>query len=266
MFGIEKVLVENNFAVYLSGYLKEKYGIVFCFTDRNGGFSGDKFESLNAGYHTGDSSMNVKKNRTKILKKLGFNETGKLYSVKQVHGSRILNIGKDFNLNRDDIRKEADCLLTGLRYVPIMVMGADCNLILITDIKKKIVAAVHAGWKGTLQKIAAKVIFYMKDKFGSRNKDIIAAFGPSIRKCCYRVDSSMIKKFTDRFSFNNFYELRDNSFYLDLVKVNRMQLEEAGIGKNNIYDCMECTFCNHNFYSYRRSGITGRQAAVAVIL
>ncbi len=266
MIGIDKVLLGNNFTVYLSSYLKKKHSIVFCFTNRNGGYSRGRFESLNVGYHTGDSVINVKRNREKIFRKLNLNGKGKIYSAKQVHGSRILNINKDLNLNEDNIQEEADCLITDLRNVPLMVMGADCNLILIADTKKKVIAAVHAGWRGTLQEIVANVVLYMAGKYKSKNKDIMVAFGPSIRKCCYEVDSFIIKKFTEKFGFKNFFEQRGNNLFLDLAEVNRIQLEGAGIDKNNIYDCDECTFCNHSFYSYRRSSITGRQAAIAVIL
>jgi len=267
MIGIEKVSFdESNFTFYLSGYLKEEYGIVFCFTNRIGGYSKEKFGSLNVGYHTGDNNMNVKRNREIILKKLGLGGATKIYSAEQIHGDRILDIGRELNLENDNINEKADCLITDLKDVPVMVMGADCNLILMADTKSKVVAAVHAGWRGTLQGIVSNVVSYMKERFKSGKGDIVAAFGPSIRKCCYKVDKILIEKFTEKFDSGDFFEIRENDYFLDLVKVNRMQLKEAGINDDNIYDCRECTFCNHSFYSYRRSGITGRQGAIAAIL
>ncbi len=267
MVGFEKVSFnDGNFTFYLSGYMREKFGIVFCFTNRSGGYSKGRFESLNLGYHTGDNEMDIKRNREKILERLDIASASKIYSAEQVHGSRILDINKEINLEYDNINKKADCLTTDMRNVPIMVMGADCNLILIADTKKKAVAAVHAGWRGTLQGIATSAISYMKDRFKSEKRDMVAAFGPSIRKCCYEVDESLIKKFAEKFDSRDFFEKRGNNFFLDLVKVNRIQLEEAGINRDNIYDSGGCTFCNHSFFSYRRSGITGRQGAIAAIL
>ncbi len=265
MTKIEKTILDD-LTVYLSPYLKKEYGIIFCFTTRNGGFSKGKFKSLNLDYYTGDVETDVKRNREKLLNKLNLNGINRIYSTKQVHGSTILNVSKDMNLNLDNIPQEVDCLITNLKSTPLMVMGADCNLILAADVRKKIIAAIHAGWKGTLGEIAAKTILYMIKKFKSKKKDIFVVFGPSIRECCYKVNEPIIKKFINKFGYENFFSMKDNDFFLDLVGINYMQLKNSGINKENILDCDECTCCNHNFYSYRRSKITGRQAAVAVIL
>lgn len=262
---IEKTSLDG-LTIYLSPRLGKEHGIVFCFTDRNGGYSKGKFNSLNMDYNTGDAMINVKRNREKILKKIGINGEGKIFSVRQVHGNRILNINEYAKTNSDDIPEEADCIVTGLKNTPVMVMGADCNLILIGDIRKRVVAAVHAGWKGTLKEIAARTVLYIKNKFNSNAEDIVAYFGPSIRRCCYKVDRLVVDKFTDRFGCGDFFSVVDNSIFLDLVRINYMQLQEAGIYKENISDCGECTYCNSDFYSYRRSKITGRQAAIAVIV
>jgi polyphenol oxidase len=266
MIGIEKTLINKGFTAYLLPYLKEKYGIIFCFTTRNGGYSRGKFESLNVDYYTGDSKKNVSRNRKLILKKLNLNDVKRIYSVKQVHGNRILNIDKSLDWDVDSIYREADCLITGLKKTPVMVMGADCNLILVADKEKKVIAAVHAGWMGTLKEIAAKVIIYMVNKFKSNREDIMVAFGPSIRKCCYKVDRLIVEKFVKKFGDKGFYSNVDGYFFLDLVSINYMQLKDEGISESNIFDCGECTYCNHSFFSYRRNRITGRQAAVAIIL
>jgi len=265
MIKIEKVLLDD-LTIYLFPYLKKEFGIIFCFTTRYGGYSNGKFKSLNVDYYTDDSNINVKRNREVILKKLNLDGVSKIYSVKQVHGNSILDISRDTNLNDDNIPIEVDCLITNLKKVPIMVMGADCNLILIADLRKKIIAAVHAGWKGTLQEITARAISYMIKKFKSKKRNIFVVFGPSIRKCCYKVNSIIIDKFINKFGCRDFFTIKNNSFYLDLVSINYMQLKNSGISDENISDCGECTCCNPDFYSYRRSKITGRQAAIAAIL
>ncbi|MDD3628159.1 MAG: peptidoglycan editing factor PgeF [Candidatus Humimicrobiaceae bacterium] len=265
---IKKALSED-LTVYSPSNLKKEHGIVFCFTNRYGGYSKGRFKSLNVDYYTGDSKTNVKKNRKKILEKLNLENLEFIYSARQIHGNSILNINKYNNyikLDTDNIPVECDCIVTDLKNTPIMVMGADCNLILIADIEKKTVAAVHAGWKGTLKEITAKTILYMRKEFKSKTENIVVAFGPGIRRCCYKVTSVILEEFTGRFGCGNFFSIKGDNIFLDLIDINLMQLHEAGISKENIYDCGLCTCCNHDFYSYRRSKITGRQAAVAVIL
>ncbi|MDD3818540.1 MAG: peptidoglycan editing factor PgeF [Actinomycetota bacterium] len=264
-----KRALSEDLEVYLSPNLKKEHGIVLCFTNRYGGYSKGRFKSLNVDYYTGDKKTDVRKNRKKILKKLNLENLEFIYSARQVHGNSILNINKYNNcikLDTDNIPDECDCIITDLKNTPIMVMGADCNLILIADIEKKAVAAVHAGRRGTLKEITAKTILYMRKEFKSKADSIIVAIGPGIRRCCYKVNSMILKEFTDRFGCGNFFSIKDDNIFLDLIDINLMQLHEAGINKENIYDCGLCTCCNHDFYSYRRSKITGRQAAIAVIL
>jgi len=264
MVNMEKKLTDG-LPVYLSPYLRKNHGIIFCFTTRNGGCSNSKFDSLNVNYYVGDSRVNVKKNRKIILKKLGVERIDQIYSVKQVHGNSILNIDKNTNLKSDSLPVEADCLITDLKDTPVMVMGADCNLVLIADINKKVVSALHAGWKGTLNEIVTDAILYMKKRYKSETKDIIAAFGPSIRRCCYKIDKSVLEKFINKFGSGDFFLKKNNDIFLDLVSINYMQLKRLGINEENIYDCGKCTYCAGGFFSYRRDKVTGRQAGIAII-
>src|SRR3972149_4141981 len=101
MMGMEKISA-HNLPLYLSNYLKNNHGIIFCFTTRNGRYSNGKFDSLNIDYYAGDSEANVRKNREMILKKLGLKKVRKIYSAKQVHGTSILNINKNINLDSDN--------------------------------------------------------------------------------------------------------------------------------------------------------------------
>jgi YfiH family protein len=264
MVNIEKKLTDG-LPVYLSPYLRKNHGIIFCFTTRNGGCSNGKFGSLNVNYYVGDSRVNVKKNRKIILKKLGLERIDQIYSVKQVHGNGILNIDENISLKSDSIPVEADCLVTDLKDTPVMVMGADCNLVLLADISKKVVAAIHAGWRGTLHEIMTKAILYMEKRYKSETRDILVAFGPSIRRCCYKVDNSVLEKFINKFGYGDFFLKKNNDIFLDLMSINYMQLRRLGINEENISDCGECTYCTNGFFSYRRDKVTGRQAAVAII-
>jgi len=264
MITIKKTLL-CDFPLYTYPYLKNNHGLIFCFTTRDGGYSNGKFKSLNLDYHVGDDSVNVKKNREIILNEIGLKRLKKIYSVKQVHGSSIINIDRNKDYRSDDILEEADCIITDLPDTPVMVMGADCNLILAADVDKKVVAAVHAGWKGTLNELVSKAILFLKKRFKSKAGDLFVSFGPSIRRCCYKVTGPVLEKFVSRFGDGNFYLKKHNGIYLDLAMVNYMQLEKLGLKEKNISDCKMCTYCSPGFFSYRKSKITGRQAGIAII-
>jgi YfiH family protein len=131
--------------------------------------------------------------------------------------------------------------------------------------KKKVIAAVHAGWKGTLYGLVSKTVLFMENTFKSRIGDIFVSFGPSIRGCCYRVRDPLVKEFTKKFGNKDFYTKKSTGVFLDLVKVNYLQLRELGVKKENIFDCRICTCCSPGFFSYRKNKMTGRQAGIAII-
>lgn len=255
----------KDFPIYTYPYLRDNHRIIFCFTTRHGGFSRGRFKSLNVDYNVGDDRDNVKNNRKIILEEIGFNKSEKIYSIKQVHGSRIIRIDKDENYDPDEVFEEADCIITDKKDFPVMVMGADCNLILVADVKRKVVAAVHAGWKGTLNGLVSKAVLFMGDIFKSRMDNLFVSFGPSIRRCCYRIGDPLVQEFVKKFGDKDFYTKKNADTFLDLVKVNYLQLLKLGIRKENIFDCRICTCCNPGFFSYRKNKMTGRQAGIAII-
>ena len=164
---------------------------------------------------------------------------------------------------------EADSLITDKSNMPIMVLGADCNLIIIIDMKEKAVGVVHAGWKGTLNGVLGKTLFEFKKHFNSSPENILVFFGPSIRNCCYKVDSILIDRFREKFGREDYYYFNDykegKDFFLDIIKLNLIHLKDFGIQKDNIFDVRQCTSCGNGFFSYRREKDTGRQAAIAMI-
>jgi len=121
MTGMENISA-HNLPVYLSNYLKNNHGIILCFTTRNSGPGSDGVNSFNLDYYAGGNEENVRKNREMILKKLELKKMRKIYSVKQVHGTNILNIDKNMNLESDKIMKEADCLITDLKDIPMVLL------------------------------------------------------------------------------------------------------------------------------------------------
>ncbi|MCX7902981.1 MAG: peptidoglycan editing factor PgeF [Caloramator sp.] len=189
------------------------------------------------------------------LAKLNFRVDNLVFS-KQIHGDEIIAIDKV------DIKKirgtEADAIITKETNIPIVIFTTDCVPIFLADKEKKIVAAVHAGWRGTALKIASKVVKKMSDYFGSSPSNIIAAIGPSIGVCCYEVQQELGEFFLLKMS--------NEKFYIDLKEENKKQLIESGVLEENIHESFICTQCNHDFYSYRRDGAnTGRQINIIQI-
>ena len=169
-----------------------------------------------------------------------------LIGLKQVHsdvslyadGSLVGRIG------------EGDALLTDVPGAVVGVRTADCVPILITDVSKRTVAAVHAGWRGTVQAIAAKAVVAMAARFASDPRDMQAAIGPAIGACCYEVGPDVASQFKNLLPERTGPEERA---HLDLPEANHRQLLSAGLPPDRIYLCGLCTAClKGEFFSWRR--------------
>jgi polyphenol oxidase len=249
---------------YLPEELLKRHKILVCFSTRDGGQSKKKFASLNMAYHVGDNRSDIYQNRMKLLEALRLDKSLRINACNQIHGTDILIIeDKETAFSS----KNADGIITDKKNTPIMVMGADCNLIIFADIKKKVIGSIHAGWKGTLKKILIHALEIFKAKYNSKEQDILIYFGPSIRGCCYEVTELFLKKFISKFGDGDYYvKGSHNEIRMDLAKLNKMQVLKYGIPLKNIIDSGKCTHCDENFFSYRRNKNTGRQAAIACII
>lgn len=263
MLNIEKILVEG---VNIFSHPVCDQNNLFCgFTTRDGGSSRKPFDSLNLAYHVGDDDKSVCKNRQLIINKLLGPGPEYIYSALQVHGDNVLYVDRYTGHKDGNIPIEADSLITDKSNVPIMVLGADCNLIIIIDMKEKAIGVVHAGWKGTFNGVLGKTLFEFKKHFNSSPENILVFFGPSIRKCCFKVGSMIIDSFREKFCGEDYYYKSGKDFFLDIIKLNLIHLKDFGIQKDNIFDTRQCTSCGNGFFSYRREKDTGRQAAIAMI-
>jgi polyphenol oxidase len=145
---------------------------------------------------------------------------------------------------------EGDALLTDVPGALVGVRTADCVPILIADVAKRAVAAVHAGWRGTAQAIAAKTVAAMIARFGLLARDLQAAIGPAIGECCCEVGPEVAGQFKDFVPEAAGLEERA---HLDLPEVNRRQLLLAGVPPDRVYACGLCTACRaEEFFSWRR--------------
>ena len=141
----------------------------------------------------------------------------------------------------------------------LSVSIADCAPVFLFDAMKKIVACVHAGWRGTEQRILQKTIRTMLQEFGSKPGDVSAFIGPSAGQCCYEVGEDVAQRFDAEF-----VSRRNGKFYLDIKKANEEQLRNAGVPGTNIEVHENCTICRTELYhSYRRDGDkSGRMMAI----
>ncbi|MFA5038162.1 MAG: peptidoglycan editing factor PgeF [Candidatus Omnitrophota bacterium] len=171
----------------------------------------------------------------------------------QVHGARIALVTQRHAgagaLEACGAITATDALVTSVEGLSICVLTADCLPVFVLDTHQKAAAVIHAGWKGLQQGILSRTLRVMADEFSSRPRDLLAAFGPSIRPCCYRVGREFFSYFPGF--------IRDRGaqgIFMDLPGRARSELEALGIGENRIFDSGLCTCCRPDFHSFRREG------------
>jgi YfiH family protein len=259
--------------------------LIHGFSTRTGGVSQrDAKAVLNLGFTEWDARENVKENRKRLQAAVGAPDS-KLISLLQFHSDAILHFEA---APTEPVR--ADASVTKTSGLLLAVQTADCVPILLVDPKNRAVAAVHAGWRGTLARIIEKTIGRMQMQFGTQPADLLAAIGPAIGGCCYEVGTEVAAAFSGQFAnaAEFFDELRTgdepnplqwlnmmppghqpppNKVLLDLRKANRSQLETAGVSPANIFVSDLCTGCRRDLlFSYRKEGAeTGRMMAVVGI-
>ena len=216
------------------------------FTARPGGTSVGPFDSFNLGDHVGDASKNLEDNR-QILQ--GLISQPKLKFMNQVHGNEVVEVHED---STSPIT--ADALVTRSKGVPLVVLSADCLPILIKG--ENIVAAIHAGRKGILNGIIGKVIERVRS---ISDGEYVATIGPAICEKCYEVDLEM---YLDAIGREPSLATNPDSHCLDLKRAATEQLKIRNI---KVVDIGICTAHDLKYFSYRRDGITGRNAGVIVL-
>ncbi len=247
--------------------------LVHGFSTKLGGVSDQNGEKvLNLGFTEWDTRENVLENRRRFQSALGASDL-QLISLKQIH-SDIIHL---FNAAPAELCR-GDALATNRPGLLLGVQTADCVPILLVDPKKRAIAAVHAGWRGTLQRIVVKAIGQMQMHFKTKPADLLAAIGPSIGGCCYEVGTEVAAQFLSQFPqapdwFDEFrtgdepnpiqwlnmmppgHQPPPKNVNLDLRKANRAHLLGAGLRAPNIFVSDLCTACRRDLlFSYRKEG------------
>lgn len=188
--------------------------------------------------------------------------------LKQVHdkdGFIITN--KEQLADLKPFSHEGDFLVTSLQSVGLGIATADCLPIILYDSFSNCIALVHAGWRGSLKKIAQRALECMINQCGARLESIKVFFGPSAKSCCYQVGSELLAEL-EQFSHTDQVLLKhDDGWYFDMPQFNRILLQESGLKKNAFYMHYNmCTICDDSFCSYRRSkGAPERQMTVIAL-
>lgn len=270
----------------------EKYDWLWHgFSTRQGGVSTayaveDAPGEMNLGFTADDSRENVEENRHRIAKALTGSRKTPIRTVRQFHSSLVV-IGP----NCDSVHpQKADGAITTEQGYLLAILTADCIPVIVADKKRRVVAAFHAGWRGTVKRIVELGVGRMRLEFGSNPKDLIAAIGPGVGACCYAVGEEVRSEFESQFAYaaDLFHEVYNSdpirkrypmlfltqrapghsdigpSTHLDLVEANRRQLLAAGIKPKAIQVIGGCTSCDRDlFFSHRSShGRAGRMMSL----
>ena len=267
--GVVMEIKRNGKIHYLELQQFEAAGVsVQGFTTRHEGVSRPPYNSLNLGANTLDSAHSVQGNLSLLTRSFG-SRVEKLVTVNQVHGADLLVIDQqnpDFSHFK---RLECDGIITNQPGVMVGICVADCVPILLLDPVRKVVAALHAWWKGTAAGIARKGVEALTRIFNSNHHDILAAIGPGIGPCCYEVDGPVKSVFEQNTAgWGDFASSRGgDKWSLDMVEANRLQLLDSGVLENRLEVAGNCVSCQHDwFFSHRRDkGETGRQMGFVML-
>lgn len=220
---------------------------------RRGGVSEGPFASLNTSFACGDRPENVERNRARIARWAGLQET--VY-LNQVHGDHVLVMADGASSDRA-MPITADAVVTDIRNRLLVIQVADCQAVLLFDPVGLVVANVHSGWRGSVRNILGKTVAVMTRRFGCRPAHLRAAIAPSLGPCCaefmhYRRELPV-----------KLWPYKDRCDRFDFWAISRDQLLAAGLRPDFVVHSGLCTRCRTDqFYSYRASRRTGRFAVV----
>lgn len=210
--------------------------------------------------HTGEKESTIIENRTLLANFLQSEQPLHFVVANQTHSDHIKIIDESKTQGWDslgDAIEDCDALITDRKDVVLTILTADCVPILLYDRVNKVVAAIHAGWKGTKAEIVAKSVEKMKEAFGSKPENIMAGVAPSIGRCCYEVGEDVAKHFFDT---PEGFSIKGDKYMLDLPYINKYQLLKSGLLEENIEMSTVCTACEvDEYFSYRKEqGCSGR--------
>lgn len=241
----------------------DKSGIKNMFTTVFGGVSFENNE-LNFGTSVNDTQENVIENFRRTLSLIDSNCENAVRS-KQTHSDIVIEVEESFKgegILKPQRFLEADGLITDIKDLSLVVFYADCVPVLIADKENKTVCAVHSGWRGTHSNIVSKAVEKMIENKNCHYDNLVAAIGPCIGMCHFEVQKNVYDVFIPVYG-EEYGKEENGRYFVNLGKIVARQLELSGLKKENIAFMDKCTYCNEEFYSYRRQAErAGRMAAI----
>ena len=229
-----------------------------CFGSK-GGISNGVYKNGNVGLAVGDDPFAVEWNRQRIKEVVGAQS---LLSARQVHGTDVFSLTGP--LLEDTEVEGYDSLVTNQPGVALMIQQADCQAVLLFDPVQRVVAALHSGWRGSVQNIIATTVTVMEVDFSCQAKNMHAFVSPSLGPCCaefVHYKEELPKDFIQHMVTPN---------HFDFWQISKDQLVDVGLLPSQIACAAVCTVCDTNYFSYRRAcretgGVTGRNSSLIVL-
>ncbi len=265
-------LQHNGVTVLAAEVFQAAGGVAHGFSTRLGGVSEGIFASLNLGFNRGDNPDHVRENYGRFCAAIGA-DASRIVVTGQVHKTDIRTATAE--LIKPDIcaptEYECDGLITDQPGLVLTVFTADCIPVLLYDPVRRVIAAVHAGWRGTAQDIAGKAVQKMQQDYGCHTENILAAIGPGISQCCFETHSDVPEAMTaslGNLAHPHIIDLPKGKFRVDLKGINASLLKRSGLSSSHIEISPDCTACLHETYWSHRvtQGHRGSQAAMIQLL
>lgn len=237
-------------------------GVTAFSTTRHGGCGSGTYATLNCTPYVGDELAVVRANQEMLCRQLGI-APDRLVVPYQTHSCNVLTIDEAFMHLTADARQamlqDKDAVMTHIGGLCLCVSTADCIPILLYDATHRAVAAVHAGWRGTVARIVTTVLDAMHETYGTRAADVHAIIGPGISLDAFEVGIEVYEAFQEAgFDMEPIacWHPEKGKYHLDLPVANRLQLLAAGVPREQIHESGICTYTQHrDFFSARRMGI-----------
>ncbi len=244
-------LVERSGVPFLVFPRLEETGVaVHGFSTRQGGISRGIYQSMNLSFKRGDEEAYVRENYARLARAVGFS-CENIVCSDQTHTTNIRTVtekdrGKGFIKPKD--YKDVDGLVTNVPGLVLTTFYADCVPLFLVDPIRRAIGLSHSGWRGTVGKIGKRTVEVMKEQYGTKQEDLIAAIGPSICQDCYEVSEDVIDAFRGAFEEQYwkelFYETSGGKYQLNLRRANERIFQEAGLKPEQIVTSSWCTCCN----------------------
>lgn len=243
--------------------------ITHCFTTRRGGVSQGECSFLNLGFNRKDTRENVMENYRRLSGCLNLDYRKMVFS-NQVHDNKIKVVdesdrGKGILVTSDILGY--DGLVTDKREVVLVTFYADCVPLFFFEPHRKAIALAHSGWRGTVKEIGKETLKTMREAFGCRPEETLAAIGPSIGRCCFEVGEEVYLEFKNKFEWCDKFctKTGEGKYHIDLQGIIKRTLVNAGVSEKNICLSGVCTKCNKDiFFSHR--GDQGRTGSLAAVM